>query len=222
MSPDSEITAGFLIVKTFERTYRDYLVSLEKLREVDSRDPRDPMPLEQMPGEYHGVARDPMEPWFEIFRGAGLFDEPTEQELAANLFMTELSESGKADGFFVFALDDARKLFGMIRPPVEREIIWAGRMDRADPPPPETVVLGYEPIDFEGDFSSVITSVAFFRYNQSSDPAGKYAKILCAKLNKWGLFDTATDAQKYVDSFPLRELPEPDRPRHIAEVRAFK
>ncbi|MHC4145555.1 MAG: hypothetical protein ACYSWW_21535 [Planctomycetota bacterium] len=215
-----EVTAGFLIVKTFERTYRDYLASLEKLRELDSRDPRDPMPLELMPGKYRGVARDPIEPWFEIFRGAGLFDEPTEQELAASLFMTELSESGKAEGFFILALDDARKPFGMIQPPVEREIIWARRMDRADTPPPETVFLGYEPIDFEGDFSSIITSVVFFRYRQGSDPAGKYAKILHAKLNKWGLFDTATDAQDYVDSFPLRELPELDRPRHIAEVRA--
>ena len=175
-----------------------------------------------MPGRYRGVARDPIEPWNEIFRGAGLFDEPTEQELAAFLFMTELRESGKADGFFIFAADDARKLFEMIRPPVEREIIWARRMDRTDAPPPETVVLGYEPIDFNGDFTSLTTCVAFFRYRLTTDiddPDGMRAKVHYARLNKWGLFDTPVHAQEYLDSFPL--LPEHERRDQIAEVRAF-
>jgi len=173
-----------------------------------------------MPRRYRGVARNPIEPWNEIFRGAGLFDEPTEQELAAWLFMTELRESGKAEGFFILVLDDARKLFGMIQPPVEREIIWARRMDRADPPPPETVVLGYEPIDFYGDFTSLIADVAFFsccRTPDIEDPDGMRAKVHYARLNKWGLFDTPTHAQEYADSFP--SLPEHERPDHIAEAR---
>ena len=218
-----EFSAGFLIVKTFERMYRDYLESFEELRKVDPNVTQNPIPLERMPGKYRGVARSPMEPWYEVFHGAGLFDEPTEQELAASLFMTELRESEKAKKFFIFKLDDARELFGMIQPPVEREIIWARRMDRADPPPPETIVLGYEPIDFYGDFTSLIAGVLFFRYHQTTsidDPDGMRAKTHYARLNKWGLFDAPTHAQEYVDSFPL--LPEHERPRHIAEVRAFK
>jgi len=182
-----EFSAGFLIVKTFERMYRDYLISFGKLRQSNSDFTQDPIPLEQMPGKYRGVARNPMEPWHEIFRGSGLFDEPTEQELAANLFMNELCESGKAEGFFIFKLDDARKLFGMIQPPVEREIIWARHMDRADPPPPETIVLGYEPIDFYGDFSSLIAGLLFFRYSWNAtidDPDGTRAKVHYARLNK--------------------------------------
>ncbi|UCE49343.1 MAG: hypothetical protein JSW47_04210, partial [Phycisphaerales bacterium] len=99
----------------------------------------------------------------------------------------------------------------------------ARRMDRADSAPPETIVLGYEPIDFDGDFSSLITGVAFFRYSWNytiDDPDGSRAKVHYPRLNKWGLFDTPAHAQKYADAFPL--LPEHERPRHIAEVRAFK
>lgn len=40
-----EITAGFLVVKNFERMYRDYLTSLEKLRRVDFREPHAPYSL---------------------------------------------------------------------------------------------------------------------------------------------------------------------------------
>lgn len=217
-----EVTAGFLVVKTFERMYRQYLTKFKQWWQVEH--PNDePILLEQMPGKYRGVARDPMEPWFECFRGAGVFEEPTQQELAANLFMTKLSESGKAKGFFIFALDDAKKLFGMIRPPVEREIIWARRMDRNDPSPPETSILGYEPIDFDGDFSSLIAHVLFFRYAWTvdlDDPDGARAKIHYTRLNKWGLFDTPTYARQYVDSFPL--LPAHERPDHIAEIRAVR
>ena len=73
MSPDSEVTAGFLIVKTFERMCREYPGHFEKLRQAeDSTITHDPIPLEQMPGKYRGVARDPMEPWHEGFRGFNL------------------------------------------------------------------------------------------------------------------------------------------------------
>ena len=174
-----------------------------------------------MPGEYRGVARNPIEPWNEVFRDAGLFIEPTEQELAASLFLTELTDSGKAEGWFIFAQDDARELFEMIQLPVEREIIRARRVDRADLPPPETEVLGYEPVNFDGDFTSLIADLAFFsccRTPDMEDPDGTRAKVHYPRLNKWGLFDTPAHAQEYTDSFPLP--PEHERPDHIVEVRA--
>jgi len=223
MSSDAEVTAGFLIVKTFERMCREYPFNFERYRQWNPEITHGPIPPEQMPGEYRGVARNPMEPWNEIFREAGLFDEPTEQELAASLFLAELKDSGKAEGWFILAQDDAGKLFGMIQPPLEREIIWARRMDKANSPPPEAVVLGYEPIDFDGDFTSLIADVAFFsccRTPDIEDPDGSRAKIHYPRLNKWGLFETLAHAQEYADSFPL--LPEHERPRHIVEVRAFK
>jgi hypothetical protein len=220
MESEIEISDGFLVVKTFERMHRDYLIRLDQICLLDeSTEERDSIPLEQMPGKYRGIAREPIFSWYEEWRGADVGDEPIEQELDAHLFMTGLRDSGKAEGCFVFSEDDARKLFAMIRPPLEREIMWIRRMDRDVQPPSDTEILGYEPIDFYRDFSSVITSVVFFRYRRSADPDGKYAKFLHARLNQWGLFDNPADAQEYVDSIPLQELPWQDRPRHIAEVR---
>jgi hypothetical protein len=213
-----EVTAGFLVVKTFERMYRDYLANFEKLRQVKPSITYGPILLEQMPGRYRGIARDPMEPWNEALRGSGL-EEPTEQELAASLFMADLNNSGKAEHDFIFSLDDARKLLEMIAPPVEREIIWARYMDKNDPPPPETSILGYEPIDFDGDYTSLIAHVLFFRYYWNPDPDGTIAKIHHTRLNKWGLFDTPTNIWKYVDFF---KLPAHERPEHIAEVRTVR
>ena len=218
-----DYSAGFLIVKTFARMYRDYLTEFEELRQLRSDFNRNPVPLERMPGRYRGVARNPMEAWIEEFTGSGLFEEPTGQELAASLFMRELCDAGKAEGFFVFTLEDVRKIFRMIQPPVEREIIWARRIDKSDTPPPETIFLGYEPIDFYGDFTSLIANVLFFRYAETpdiKDPDGTRAKIHYPRLNKWGLFDIPTHAQEYADSFP--PLPQPERPPHIVEVKTFE
>jgi len=86
MESEVDISAGFLIVKTFERMYRDYLVSFEKYWQASSHVTYDPIPLEQMPGRYRGVARDPIEPWNEEFRGAGLFDTPAHAQEYANSF----------------------------------------------------------------------------------------------------------------------------------------
>ena len=219
-----EVTSGFLVVKTFERMYRDYRANFEKLklRRVEPRITYDPIPLEQMSGVYRGISRDPIQHWVEVLRGSGV-EEPTDHELTASLFMKELNDSGKAENGFIFALDDAKKLLEMIHPPVEREIIWAKRTDKNDPPPPETVILGYEPIDFDGDFSSLIAHVVFFRYSWNAtiaDPDGTRAKIYYTRLNKWGLFNTPTYARQYVDSFPL--LPAHERPDHIAEIRTVR
>jgi len=215
-----EVTSGFLVLKTFERMYRDYLIRFEKLKKMKPKLTCVPIPLEQMPGKYRGIARDPIDPWIEDFRGSDMWEEPTEQELKASLFMDKLCESGKADNGFIFRLDDAKNLLEMISTPVERELIWAGRMDKNDPPPPGTEILGYEPIDFDGDFISLIADVLFFRCGTMAgwgDPDGARAKNFYSRLNKWGLFDTPDLARQYVDSFPL--LPEHERPEHIAEVR---
>ncbi len=216
------VTSGFLVVKTFERMYREYLINFEKYRKVNPEFTydHDPITLEQMPGKYRGIARKPIETWIEDFRSSGMIAEPTEQELDASLFIQDLNGAGKAKSCFIFELDNAKKLLTMIRPPVEREIIWARRMDKNDPPPPGTEILGYEPIDFDGDFSSLIAYVLFFRYVWNADcddPDGTRAKNFYSRLNKWGLFDTPDLARRYVDSFPL--LPEHERPKHIAEVR---
>jgi hypothetical protein len=200
--------------------YREYLIRFEKYKKIHPELNYGPILLEQMPETYRGTSRAPIDYWVEELRASGKFEEPTEQELEASLFMYKLFKSGKADNGFIFTLDDAKNLLKMISTPVEREIIWAGRMDKNDPPPPGTEILGYEPIAFDGDDTSLLADVVFFRYGKTADiddPDGARAKNYYSRLNKWGLFDTPDLAQRYVDSFPL--LPEHERPEHIAEVR---
>ena len=216
-----EVSSGFLVVKTFERMYREYPVNIELYQQAYN-EILHPVPLEQMPGKYRGIDRDPIQPWVEGLRGSGIV-EPTEHELAASLFMDELTESGKAYDDFIFTLDDARKLLEMIPPPVEREIIWTRRIDKADPPPPETVLLGYDPTSFyAGEHESLIAGEAFFRYLRIADiddPEDRErASIHHARLNKWGLFDTPAHAKEYINSFPL--MPRHELPNYIAEIRA--
>lgn len=202
------VTAGFLVVKTFERKCREYVAFFEQWWQVEHPG-SEHIHLDQMPGKYRGIDRDPIQPWIEALRDSGVV-EPTEQELAASLFMEELTDVRKAEDDFIFALDDAKRLLEMIPPPVEREIIWARRMDRADPPPPETVVLGYEPTAFyASEHESVIASIAFFRYwrgDEQKDPKKMRFRAYHARLNRWGLFDTPTDAQQYLD-FILEPVP---------------
>ena len=220
---DIEIKAGFLVVKTFERMCREYLANFEEWWQV--KYPRaDPMLPEQMPGKYRGIARDPIQPWISALRDSGV-NEPTEQELAASLFMEELTKSGKAQDDFIFALDDAKELLEKIPPPVERQIIWAGRIDRADPPPSGTVVSGYEPtLFYPNDHSSVLGDNAFFVYRRpdNEDHEKKTDLRGChTRLNKWGLFDTSAKAKQYLNFFLQLLSGQDSEVYYIAEIRAI-
>jgi hypothetical protein len=223
-SMEVEITAGFLVVKTFERMCREYLANFKEWQRIKYPNANPVLP-EQMPGKYRGIARDPIQPWIEGLRDSGVV-EPTEQEFAASIFMGELTKAGKEHDDFILALDDARKLLEMIQPPVEREIIWARRMDRTDPPPAETIVLGYEPtVFYPCEHDSVIADKAFFRYRRGAD---KYDQKRMrfrehhAKLNRWGLFDTPTDSQKYLVSLlKLNPNERTEGTLYIAEIRAL-
>jgi hypothetical protein len=223
------VTSGFLIVKTFARMRRELLAGIERHR-PDLLDkggysvPRGNIPVEQMPKQYRGIDREPIQAWVEGLHGSGVV-EPTDQELAASLFLTELEDAGKAYDTFIFALPDARTTLGKIEPPAEREIIWARRMDAADPPPPQTALLGYEPSLFHSadDVSAVAQGMFFSRWTREHEENAQL-KGHHAKLNKWGLFDTPTDAERYLQSF-LSSLPSDwDEHRYLyytTEVRAL-
>ncbi|MHC4118451.1 MAG: hypothetical protein ACYSWO_13200 [Planctomycetota bacterium] len=199
-----KVMTGFVVVKTFERMCREYLVNFERCWQVNHPSANPVLP-EQMPGKYRGIDRDPIQPWVEALRGTGVV-EPTEQELAASLYMEELTRAGKADDDFIFAVDDARKLLRMILPPVEREMIWARRIDGPDAQPPGVVVLDYEPTAFyASEHESAIATNAFFRYWRSDDkedPKKKQFRAYHSRLNRWGLFDTPAEAEQYL-SFSL-------------------
>ncbi|MBN1362336.1 MAG: hypothetical protein JW993_17205 [Sedimentisphaerales bacterium] len=227
---DHTVTSGFLIEKTFARMCREFLNRLKHFRpDLVNKSfyswPRTDVPPEQMPKQYRGLQREPIQGWMEELRGSGVV-EPTEQELEASLFLTELERADKADHDFIFALPDAQALLQMIPPPLEREIIWARRMDAGDEPPRETELLGYEPSGFLTPCcESALADWMFFNYGSIPDEDGSKLREYHEKLNRWGLFDSPVDAERYLGAF-LSFVPA-DREWHrynnyITEVRVVE
>jgi hypothetical protein len=227
--PERTATSGYFIEKTFVRMCREYLSALAKWRpkQVNAggySTPRADVPPKQMTKQYRGLQREPIQGWLEVLRGSGVV-EPTDQELAASLFLEELAKAGKVADDIIFALEDARKLVAKIEPPVEREIVWARRMDGGDIPPPETVLLGYEPSQFYPPTrDSAVAAGLFFTYPMPNDREGSRLKAHHDKLNQWGLFDTPAEAEEYLVAY-LASLP-PDWDEHlyhyyVTEVRAI-
>ena len=222
------VTSGFLIEKTFARMCRECLAGIayarpHLLNKGGYSVPRRDVPPEQMAKQYRGVHREPIQAWIEMLRGSGVV-EPTDQELAASLFLDELARSGKAQDDFIFALADARSLLARILPPVEREIIWARRMDAGDPPPPGTGLPGYEPSCFyPPECNSAIAEGLFFSCWIREREEEPHLKAHHARLNKWGLFDTPADAERYLECY-LCSLPadwdEHSCTYYTTEVRA--
>ena len=204
------VTSGFLIEKTFARTCREFLAVEERvephlMNTGGYSTPRTDVPPEQMPRQYRGLQREPIQGWLELLRGFCV--EPTDPELAASLFLTELEGAGRAQDDFILALEDARELLSKIEPPVEREIVWARRMDAADEPPPGTVLLGYEPNTFyPPTCGSAIAQAMFFTYPTGDDDQWLCLQMYHDKLNRWGLFDMPSDAEQYLSAY-LSSLP---------------
>jgi len=200
------VTSGYLIEKTFARMCREFLAEQERYRPHllntgGYSTPRTDTPADQMLRQYRGLEREPMQCWDEVLRGSGVV-EPTDQELEASLFLDELMRTGRAADDFIFALADARELMDEIEPPIEREIVWARRMDAGDEPPPETILLGYEPSGFYPPCAeSAIAQGLFFTFLRGDDEEGLLLKAHHEKLNRWGLFDTPADAEEYLKTY---------------------
>jgi hypothetical protein len=86
------------------------------------------------------------------------------------------------------------------------------------------VLLGYEPSAFyPGYCESPIADWLFFNNWPEHDEDGRQFKAYHAKLNRWGLFDSPNDAERFLEAY-LTFLP-PDWDEHgygyhIVEVRA--
>jgi hypothetical protein len=222
----SSVTSGYVIEMTFARVCREFLASYERyaphlLNWGGYSTPRTGVPCEQMPKQYRGLQREPLQGWMEVLRGWVV--EPTDQELEASLFLMELVRAGKADeNDIILALEDAREVVRKIKPPVEREIIWARRLDVAGvaAPPAETVLLGYDLSGFCPAVSySAIASIMFFGYPRPGDEEGLRLKAYHDKLNRWGLFDTPADAEEYLKEY-FSVFPDERRyANYLIEVR---
>jgi hypothetical protein len=222
-------TSGYIIEETFARVRGEFLAS-HKWHEADFANritysiPRIDVPAERMAKQYRGLQREPLLSWEEALHGSGVI-EPTNQELEACLFLAQLEDTGRAECDIVFALEDVREVMRRITPPVEREIVWARRVDIPDvaAPPAGTTLLGYEPSEFyPPSCRSAIAERMFFCQPMlnDDDEEGLLFKAYHDKLNRWGLFDTAADAREYWEvhrSWLPRDLRIYEY--HIVEVR---
>jgi hypothetical protein len=211
-------TSGFFIEKTFARMYREFLAMQrqfhpDRLNKGRYSTPRTDVPPEQAPKQYRGLQREPLQAWIELLRGSGVV-EPTDQELAACLFMTELEKAGKVVDDIILTLEDAIEVLKKVEPPVELEIIWARRMDADDEAPPRTVLLGYESNTFyPPTCDSPIAEGMFFTSPGSHDEEGSRFRVYHEKLNRHGLFDTPSDAEQYLKDW-LSFLPPTTDPHY--------
>jgi hypothetical protein len=99
---ENTTTSGFLIEKTFARMYREFLAYQrryhpDRLNKGRYSTPRTDVPPEQVSKQYWALQGEPLQTWIELLRESGVV-EPTDQELAARLFMTELEKAGKGRG----------------------------------------------------------------------------------------------------------------------------
>lgn len=215
-----DVYSGYLIVKTFERMYREFWKPFEA-NEVIYSIPRKGVPPESYEKKYRGSGRDPLQPWIEQLRDTGVV-EPTDNELEASLFLNDLDEIGKSKDDFVFSLDDVRELLSKIHPPIERDIIWAARCDKQTKKPENSFLLGYEPTWFypSDHFSAIADCMCFPRWH-GCDLEGTLFKSYHEGLNEYGLYPTQDEAKSYLDFYLSHDWTEHGE-YYFAEIRSVK
>lgn len=225
------VTSGYLIVKTFERMYREYLKLRDEMKFPLPNDkviysiPWKGMPPEAYAKQYRGAARSPLFRWTdmdeEAFGGKNLVVEPEVFEREAHMTMGRLPPVGQNDPTLIASYDDVKRVFGLLETPAEREIIWA-RDTRADSTEaPNHLLLGYEPTwPFGGEEGfSALSDCLCFPVWHGTDPEGVLFREHHEKLNRHGLFDTPEAAKAFLDYYLSFDWTETG-PYVITEVRA--
>jgi hypothetical protein len=219
--------SGYLIVKTFERVYREYLklrdfkgYSLPHDRVIYSI-PWNEKSANDYAKQYRGVDRDSLFSWDEkdeeYFRGSGMVVEPEDAELEACLAIGRLNKATKADYGLIQSHEDAVSVFNLIQVPVEREIIWIRDAESDTHTQPDYPLLGYEPTWLGGWFSAISDCMCFPKWH-GTDIEGELFKMYHDNLNQYALFDTAKMARDFLEYYLSFDWTERGN-YFIAEVR---
>lgn len=224
------MNSGYLIVKTFERMYREYLELRDAMKYPLPNDksiysiPWKEMSPDTYNKQYSGVSREPIFSWNDkdeqYFRGKGMVVEPKDAELNAHRALGQLEMSQKADYDFIKSYDDALNVFELPGIQTEREIIWIRDMESYSLEPPDYPLLGYEPATFGGWFSAISDCMCFPVWH-GTDTDGELFKMHHDNLNRYALFNTPEAAREFLDYYSSFEWTEKAH-YVITEVRLAK
>lgn len=232
--------SGYLVVKTFERMYREYL----KLRDTRNYPLPDDRVIYSVPWkekspdayskQYRGVCREPLFPWNEkdeeIFRGSDMVVQPLDSELKAHLAVGRLDKNNEPDdggivkpdeGDIIKSHEDALRVFCLLDPPIEREVVWFRNAESDLCGQVDYPLLGYEPALLGGDWFSAISDCLCFPIWHGTDPEGELFKEYHEKLNEHALFETPDMARAYLEYYRSFDWTETGD-YSIIEVRLVK
>jgi hypothetical protein len=180
--------SGFLIVKTFNKLYEDYVDRYNLKSEVYAI-PR----LDRAPSgykiKYRGLDRD------------SICGYATSDELAG-LRLFELEEEQKSQDDFVFEEQDAVDVLQYLdEDKKDYEIIWIRTFNSDDLAPQGYKSIGFEPSYFYGGHFSALCDCMLIPRWHGTDKEGIIFKKYFNELNSYGLFDNAGIAKEFLDYY---------------------
>jgi len=215
----NDLLCGFLIVKTFETLYRQFVKTFPNDMIVYSV-PREGVEPEDVAKQYHGIDREALGAWSPAapeFAGS-IIPYPPAIEPDACPGMHALECQGKSEDNFIFSEADAWYIYSLLSNPKKWELIWAAQVESAIAPPAQCNLLGFEPTWFYGDhFSAVCDSMCFPRWH-GTDVEGELFREHYDRLNSHGLFDTPGEAIEFLEFYASFDWTETGE-YVIAEIR---
>ena len=182
-----KIEAGYLIVKTFSRLYRDYAPRYKLTRDFYAlpRIDRGPTSLSI---QYRGLDRDALDPY-------------TNSDDLAEIRMAELEKIGGCEDGFLFSDETLRDVLSLAQSPLDCEVIWTNVASSRIQAPAGFVSAGFDPTYFEGDHFSASCDCMLIPRWHGTDKNGTQFLEYFRQLNRFGLFSSPDAAQAFLDFY---------------------
>lgn len=181
-----EIEAGYLIVKTFPKLYKDYVQRYALSTSVYAL-PRIDLGPDDYEIQYRGIDRDALTPY-------------TDSDNLAEIRMSEMEKDSRCGDGFLFTQADVNDVMSYLIDSNTYEIIWTKIAKSNDKPPDGFISIGFEPSWFIGDhFSASCDSMLIPRWHGTDE--GTLFKDYFDKLNRYGLFETYDIAKSFLDFY---------------------
>jgi hypothetical protein len=181
------IESAYLVVKRFKVLYKDFAQKPQFNRAIYA------LPLfgtdwSTSRVRYHGLDRDPLSAW----------DDP--RALLAEIRMAEIGEVPQWVGCYLLRSQDVTDVlkWAEAEVPGEYESVWTRLAGSDIMPPPSFRLAGYEPSYFPSGFFSALSDCMCFPRWHGTDPEGVLFSEHFKRLNGYGLFNSANEADNFL------------------------